>query len=198
MPYLPPDQPVAAYVEALGISVCPALRERLGRFERHDLARGEHLVREGAIATSIAFVLRGQVRHYYLVDGREHTRWVALAGNFTVSFKSFAMEVPSRVNLVCDGPAEVLLVRRARFYALLAEFEAMRRMWTSCLEREMAKYEDRVTQLITADTTTRYLDFVRDYPNHALEVPQKHIAAMLGVAPRHLSRVRARLAAAPK
>ncbi len=138
------------------------------------------------------------MRHYYVIDDREHTRWVALAGSFTVAFKSFVEEVPSRASLVCIAPTELLVMERADFYTLLDEFDAMRQFWTHCLEREMGKYEDRVTQLITADTTARYLAFVRDYPQHAREVPLKYVASMLGMAPRHLSRVRAGLASGTK
>ncbi len=190
--------PIATHIETLGIAVPPALRERLLGFRPQTFARGEYFVTAGACAKTIAFVLRGQVRHYYLIDEREHTRWVALAGSFTVAFKSFVDAVPSRASLVCIAPTEMLVMQRADFYALLDEFDAMRRFWTHCLEVEMGKYEDRVTQLITADTTARYLAFVRDYPAHARQVPLKYIASMLGVAPRHLSRVRAGLAGGPK
>lgn len=185
--------PIAAHLQASGIPVPAALNERLRGFRSQSFARGEYFVKGGAYAKTIAFVLRGQVRHYYRVDDKEHTRWVALAGSFTVAFKSFVGQVPSRASLVCIAPTVLLVMQRADFYALLDEFDAMRRFWIHCLEVEMGKYEDRVTQLITADSTDRYLEFVRDYPVHAREVPLKYIASMLGVAPRHLSRVRARL-----
>lgn len=192
------SHPIDTYIESLGIAVPLALSLRLLDFRPQTFAKGEHFIKEGAFAKTIAFVLSGQVRHYYRTDDKEHTRWVALAGSFTVAFKSFVQEVPSRASLVCITPTELLVMQRADFYALLNEFEAMRRFWTHCLEVEMSKYEDRVTHLITADTTDRYLAFVRDYPVHAREVPLKYIASMLGVDPRHLSRVRAQLASGRK
>ena len=183
---------VVAYVERLGIPVSPALRERLGGFRPRRFARGEHFVRPGAVADAIAFVIGGKVQHYYLLDGRERTRWVSLPQNFTVAFKSFVRASPSEAGLVCIEPTVLLVMPRAEFYALLDESGAMRRLWTAALETEMVRYEDRVTQLITLDARARYRRFVTDYPEHAAKVPLKYIASMLGIEPRHLSRLRAR------
>ena len=183
---------IVAYVERLGIPVSPALRERLGGFRPRRFARGEHFVRPGAVADAIAFVIGGKVQHYYLLDGREHTRWVSLPQNFTVAFKSFVRASPSEAGLVCIEPTVLLVMPRAEFYALLDESGAMRRLWTAALETEMVRYEDRVTQLITLDARARYRRFVTDYPEHAAKVPLKYIASMLGIEPRHLSRLRAR------
>lgn len=192
------QDPVASYLEGLGIPVSTPLREELRRFAYRRFRKGAHFVRAGARAESIAFVLSGQVRHYYLLDGEEYTRWVALSGSFTVAFKSFVQQVPSYANLECTAPTELLVLDRATFFGLVERFDAMRRLWISSLETEMGRYEDRVTQFISADTSARYVDFVHHYPRHAREVPIKYIASILGVAPRHLSRVRAKLAAAQK
>ncbi len=178
----------------MGIHVSPELHQQLAGFKSRVLARGDFFVREGQIARSVAFILRGKVRHYYTIDGKEFTRWVSLPGNFTAAFTSFVQQTPSKVNLVCVEEVELLWMSREDFYGTLLTYEAIKQFWMRCLEGEMVKYEDRVTQLLTADSTTRYLNFMATYPAHAQQVPLKYIASMLGIEPRHLSRVRKNLA----
>ena len=186
--------PITTYIQTLGIQISPDLHHHLAGFKTQTLAKGDYFVREGETARSLAFILQGKVRHYYNIDGKEYTRWVSLAGNFTAAFKSFVQQTPSRVNLVCIEPVELLWMSREEFYGTLLTYDEIKQFWMTCLEAEMVKYEDRVTQLLTADSTARYLNFVANYPTHAQQVPLKYIASMLGIEPRHLSRVRRRLA----
>jgi CRP-like cAMP-binding protein len=185
---------IATYLQAMGIHLSPELRRQLGEFRLRIMTKGDYFVREGQTAQSLAFVLRGKVRHYYTIDGKEFTRWVSLSGNFTAAFKSFVEQTPSKSNLVCLEEVEMLWIGRDEFFGTLLAYDEIQRFWMRCLEAEMIKYEDRVTQLITADSTARYLNFVANYPAHAQQVPLKYIASMLGVEPRHLSRIRRNLA----
>ena len=183
------------YLYGLGIPLSADLHQRLTAFQPRSFRKGEFVVREGMVTGGLDFLLSGIVRHYYLVDGREVTRWVSLAGNFVTSFKSFVGESPSAVNLVAAEPVAVLRIGRADFYALLADFAEMQTFWMRCLENEMMKYEDRVSLFITAEARERYLHFWEHYPHHARQIPLKYIASLLGMQPRHLSRIRKELAA---
>lgn len=184
------------YLESLEIPPSLALKARFDELEVKTFAKGEFYVREGQITATIAFITKGKVRHYHTVDGEAYTRWIALAGRFTVSFKSFVQQTPSVTNLVCIERTELLLIPRATFYSMMTDHAEMRQLWVTCLEREMVKYEDRVNLFIAADAKKRYLDFIEHYPQHAREVPLKYIASMLGIQPRHLSRIRKELASA--
>jgi ribosomal protein L10 len=53
--------------------------------------------------------------------------------------------------------------------------------------------QKRINQLLGATAETRYLDFVKTYPNLYNRVPQWMIASYLGVTPESLSRVRKEL-----
>ncbi len=183
------------YLRNSGIPLSPNLRHHLTAFQSRSFRKGEFIAREGAVSGGLDFLLSGIVRHYYLVDDKEITRWVSLSGHFMTSFKSFVGESPSAVNLVAAEPVEVLRISRTDFYALLADFAEMKSFWIRCLENEMVKYEDRVSLFITAESRERYLHFLEHYPQHAQQVPLKYIASLLGMQPRHLSRIRKELAA---
>jgi len=75
-----------------------------------------------------------------------------------------------------------------------SEFSSMAEFWTLALEKEVMGYEYRVIQLISGNAEDRYLEFLKAYPRFVQEVPQKYLASMLGIKPRHLSRIRKKLA----
>lgn len=76
-------------------------------------------------------------------------------------------QTSSPANLICIDDVELLVMKREDFNGLMADFDEIRRLWILCPEVEMGKDEDRVTQLITSDSTERYLDFVNSYPVYA-------------------------------
>ncbi len=183
-----------SYLQSYGVVVSPALREAFQIFQpqRHD--KGTIWIRENQIAKRVAFILKGKIRHFYNIDGKEYTRWVSLENNFVTAFSSFVSQRPSQENLECIEHCELLSTSREQFYAVKDKFPEIQQLWTLSLESEIVGYEDRVFQLITTDSEKRYLDFLEKYPKQALEIPQKYIASMLGIAPRHLSRIRNKLA----
>ncbi|MFK7935406.1 MAG: Crp/Fnr family transcriptional regulator [Saprospiraceae bacterium] len=183
-----------SYLSALGIPIRPALAEQFNKFRLFSYKKGELLLVEGKIARSISFIVKGKVRHFYNIDGKEYTRWVSLENNFVTAFISFVRQIPSNENLECIENCELLSISRDEFYQLKADFPEIQTLWVQSLENEMIGYEERVRQLITTDSEKRYLDFLESYPLHAQQIPQKYIASMLGIEPRHLSRVRKKLA----
>ena len=183
-----------SYLQTHGVVVSPALREAFQIFHHQHYDKGTLWIRENQIAERIAFILKGKIRHFYNIDGKEHTRWVSLENNFVTAFSSFVSQRPSQENLECIERCELLATSRDKFYAVKAKFPEIQQLWTLSLEAEIVGYEDRVFQLITTDSEQRYLDFLEKYPQQALEIPQKYIASMLGIAPRHLSRIRNKLA----
>lgn len=182
------------YLQNHGVVVSPALREAFQVFQHQRHAKNTLWIREQQIAQRIAFILKGKIRHFYNIDGKEYTRWVSLENNFVTAFSSFVSQRPSQENLECIEQCELLSTSRENFHAIKAKSPEIQQLWTQSLESEIIGYEDRVFQLITTDSEKRYLDFLEKYPQQALEIPQKYIASMLGIAPRHLSRIRNKLA----
>lgn len=187
-------QALESYLVNHHVPLSPELREAFFNFKPQEYKKGDLFIRENQIAQHIAFIVKGKIRHFYNIDGKEYTRWVSLQNNFVTAFSSFVSQRPSKENLECIEDCELLSMTYSEFYAVKANFPEIQQLWTLSLEREVVGYEDRVFQLITTDSEKRYLDFLEKYPIHAIEIPQKYIASMLGIAPRHLSRVRNKLA----
>ncbi len=187
-----------SYLSNIGIPVSPELRAQFQLFKPKMYKKGDFLVREGQVARSVSFIMKGKIRHYYNIDGKEYTRWVSLEHNFVTAFTSFVRQTPSQENLECIEDVELLTISQEDFLVIKRDFAEIQQLWMLGLENDMIGYEDRVFQLITTDSEKRYLDFLQKYPLHAVQIPQKYIASMLGIAPRHLSRIRKKLASGRK
>ena len=185
---------IRTYLEKLGGEVSPQLQERFSAFEEVHLPKGSYFSKQGEVCKKMAFLTRGQIRHYCDIDGKEITGWISLSQNFVTSFASFVSGRPSFENLLCIEDCEMYLCSKDTFMEIKSEFSSMAEFWTLALEKEVMGYEYRVIQLISGNAEDRYLEFLKAYPRFVQEVPQKYLASMLGIKPRHLSRIRKKLA----
>ncbi len=181
------------YIEKSGIKLSSGCKSALFQHSHIHLKKGEYLLKEGVIAKNIGFIISGKIMHYYNIEGKQVTRWVSLSHTFVTAFSSFMKGVKSLENLICIENTEIILYNKDYFMNTLRSFKEFEMLWTQTLELNMIGYEYRVYQLITTNAVQRYLNFIKTYPKFEQEVPQKYIASMLGIEPRHLSRIRKQL-----
>lgn len=176
-------------------AVVPISDEQAGNFFAHfepqQLAAEEYFVREGQVCGRIAFLETGMVRHFYLNEGEEVTRWMSLEGDFLTSLGSFILQKPSSHYLQAVNPCKMWVINAPLWWKLYGEHEILRSLWTRMMEINVIGFEDRVYQQLASDAEQRYLYFMRHYPAFIERVPQKYIASMIGIKPESLSRLRA-------
>lgn len=178
----------------LGIELSYECKEALLKFTFLNYKKGSYLLKEGLISKHIGFLVSGKIIHYYNIDGKQITRWISLQYDFVTGFTSFVDNCPSLENLLCIEDSEIVLYDREYFMHTLMSFTEIQSAWRSILEINMVGYENRVYQLLTTNAEERYLNFQKKYPQFESQVPQKYIASMLGIEPRHLSRIRKKIA----
>ncbi len=83
------------------------------------------------------------------------------------------------------------MVSRLSWNTLYANNSFTRQFWVKTMESNYVGMENSVFNLIALDTEQRYQWMLENYPRINHEVPDKYIASMLGITPRHLSRIRA-------
>ena len=64
-------------------------------FHPRKLEKGEHLYVPGDVATEVGFIVKGAFRVYYLVEGKESTRFLGCENIFISSVPSFTTQKPS-------------------------------------------------------------------------------------------------------
>ena len=86
---------------------------------------------------------------------------------------------------------EIVIMSHADWLRLYAEHDFIRQLYTRIIEANYIGMEERVFNLIAKSADERYQWMQEHQPRFIREVPDKYLASMLGVHPRHLSRIRA-------
>ncbi len=155
------------------------------------LSPGDFFLKEGKTCHHIGMVTRGMCRYYYHTAEGQVTRWVSLQDDFITSLTSFITQLPSQENIQAMKETEILLMPRERWLAVYEQHEFIRRFWTKNIEANYIGMEQRVFNLIAKPAEARYAWMQEHQPRFIQEVPDKYLASMLGINPRHLSRIRA-------
>jgi CRP-like cAMP-binding protein len=154
------------------------------------LGKNEFLLKEGQVCQYIYFINSGVVRHYYITDHNEVTRWISMANDFTSSLRSFISQTPSRENLQTITECEIGLINRKAFDHLIKSNVGFKNLWIKTLEYNYLTIEDRVFSLIEKSAEERFNWMINNHPRFILQIPVMYTASMLGITPRHLSRLK--------
>lgn len=155
------------------------------------LTPGEFFLKEGKVSTEIGIVMKGMCRHFYNTQNGDATRWMALSGSFVVSLRSFISQTPAVENIQALEESHLAIMPRTNWLAIYERYEFARKLWTYNIEQNYIGMEERVFTLIAKSAEERYHWMLQHQPRFIQEVPDKYLASMLGITPRHLSRIRA-------
>ena len=156
------------------------------------LNKNDYLLREKSVCMQVGFIVEGMCRYFYVSDsGDEVTRWVSLENEFVISFGSFIKQSKTHENIQAIVPTKILAAQKEQWDNLCNEEEFARFFWTKSIEEYLIGIEARVYSLIALNAKNRYNSLIQDYPKLVRAVPDKYLASILGIKPRHLSRLRA-------
>lgn len=167
--------------------------EKISAIFKHTLLlnRGDFFYKNNQVCDKIGFLEKGMLRHFYETEGNEITCWVALEGNFTTSLGSFIRQVAVKENMQAIQPTKIIYATKEDWSAIYEKEEFVRRIWTNVIEENYLGMESRLYSMITLSAEERYNWILENYPKFNLYIPDKYMASMLGITPRHLSRIRA-------
>ena len=155
------------------------------------IEKGDYYLKTGQTCESIGFITNGMCRYYYDTDKVEITRYVSFENEFITSLGSFIMDTPSIENIQAIKPSNVLITSKNDWQKLYQEHEFIRNFWTKTIENNYIGMENRVFNLIALTAEERYHWMLKNQPKFNQLVPDKYVASILGIQPRHLSRIRA-------
>ncbi|GAB4024710.1 Crp/Fnr family transcriptional regulator [Spirosoma gilvum] len=145
----------------------------------------------GKLVKQIGFLIDGVIRvYYYNNKGEEITRYFIDENHLILAGSSpgepfFPSEYLSAVT-DCK-----LIIFSKRDWQEISETIIG---WDTLLQKISAKYHNekmtRRSELVSQDATTRYLDFMGQFPTLINRVPLSYIASYLGVTQSSLSRIR--------
>lgn len=183
-------QKLRTYFTHLGFQA-PDLDKVVGSFELREFAKGELVVTEGTTSRHIGFVDRGLFQYYVNKDGVEVTSYVNVPDTWFASVMSFVAEKPALENVRAITDGAIFLISKPNLKKLVEEIPAFKGFYIALLEQSIVGIDESRHDLITLTAEQRYEKLLRKEPHLLQMIPLQHLASMLGITPRHLSRIRA-------
>jgi CRP-like cAMP-binding protein len=172
--------------------VCPlseGLIQYLSKaFEYRKIKKGEYLLKEGEICRYMFFIQSGLVRYFLYRGEKEIVTRFQTEGNMVISHDSFYDQAPGEEYIVALEDCEVYRITHRdlmHVYDTYPDALVLRATLTERYYRILWKCFIN-TRLNSAQD--RYRFFVDNFPQWVNRVPEKDIAAFLGITPSHYSR----------
>jgi CRP-like cAMP-binding protein len=162
-------------------------------FEVRHLKKKEFLHRDGKVCNFIAFIVKGTIRHFHIKDGLEKTCDISFDNSWVTDFQSFTNNIPGIMNLQAMEDTTTFIIQKDKLlnlYKACNKYETFGRL----MAEQVAQRASEIAMSLSSDKPEeRFLNLIKNQPNLFQRVPQKYIAAFLGISPESLSRIRNRI-----
>lgn len=164
----------------------------LPHLEYKEIKKHGFFSKEGKRSNEVGFIVTGQFRQYYTVDGGEKTTWFFFEHDLLCSYISCITTKPSLISIEALSDATYLSFP----YTVLENFYKESLPWQT-FGRRIAEYiaiglEDRMVGLLTQKPEYRYRKLLMQSPKLIEQIPLQYVANYLGITPVSMSRIRRR------
>lgn len=166
------------------------LEQIMASFELKSYKKNDFVLKEGKISQHIGFVESGMFQYYVLIDGEERTTYISIENTFFSSVLSFVSETPALENVRALTDSSMSLISRVQLKRLVNDMPRFKDFYINLLESTVCGIDASRHDLIVLTAEQRYAKMLKDEPYLLQQIPLQHLASMLGVTPRHLSRIR--------
>lgn len=158
------------------------------------LKRKDFLLKKGAVCKTENFILQGCLRVYTIDEnGFEHILMFGIEDWWVSDLYSFLKNTPTNYFIDALEDTELLQISKVnleKLYKLVPKFE---RFFRIILQNAYNAQQERINQNLSFTAEQRYLNFIKKYPAFVQRIPQKQIAAYLGITPVFLSMLRKKI-----
>lgn len=155
------------------------------------LKKKEHLLREKEVCRHSAFVVSGCLRGYTVdTNGDEHVLQFAPRDWWIADMYSLLSGKPGSLNIDALEDTEALLLSKADQEQLYRDIPKFERFFRIITENSLVANRQRILDNLSLSAPERYAQFCEHYPTLINTLPQKQIAAYIGVTPEFLSKMR--------
>lgn len=154
------------------------------------LRKDAYFSEAGKIPGQIGFILEGVIRVcYYNNQGDEITRCFVSEKSLIVDYVNFETQSASAEYLQAATDCRLIVFSRQDWEELSLTIAG----WDNIKNKMIQKclfWKTRKVPVLSQDATTRYLEFMQNYPLIVNRVPLAHVASYLGITQQSLSRIR--------
>jgi len=154
------------------------------------LQKDAYFSEAGKIPTQVGFIVEGVIRGcYYNNKGEEITRCFISENSLVVDYVNFETNTASSEYLQASTNCQLIVFSKQNWEELshtIVDWDNIKnKMVQKCMFQKSRK-----GPVISQDATTRYLEFMENYPTLSNRIPLAYIASYLGVTQQSLSRIR--------
>jgi CRP-like cAMP-binding protein len=154
------------------------------------LKKEQYFSEAGKVPNQVGFILEGVIRGcYYNNKGEEITRCLIAENSLVVDYLNFEMNAISTEYLQACTDCQLIVFSKADWDELSQTIVGWDIMKEKMVQRCMYQ-KSRKGPVISQDASTRYLEFLKNYPSLVNRIPLAHIASYIGVTQQSLSRIR--------
>lgn len=160
-------------------------------FKQKQFEKGDYFVKEGRVSLQMGFIEIGQFQYYSVTDnGEERTTYISLPNTFVASLLTYLTETPARENIRALTNGTLWTIEKKDIVALQNDIPSFKDFYIKLIEWQICCIDKSKFDLIALTAKQRYEKVMREEPELLQQVPLQYIASMLGITPRHLSRLR--------
>lgn len=163
-------------------------------FLAQTVKRNTILLKEGQIAHDALFVLDGCLRSYSVDhNGFEHILQFAPEDWWITDMYSFIAQKPGSLYIHALMDSDILILSRKNQIQLFNDVPKLERYFRIITEKALVSGRQRLIDNLSLTAIERYSTFCETYPGLIHTLPQKMIAAYIGITPEFLSKIRTQL-----
>ena len=152
------------------------------------------ILRQGEICCYSIFVTAGCLRGFTIDDnGFEHVLSFAPQDWWIADMYSLLSQKAGNLNIQAMVDTEMLLLSKVNQEKLYLEIPKFERFFRIITEKSLVAHQQRLVDNLSLTAQQRYKKFCTIYPNLINELPQKQIAAYIGVTPEFLSKMKTQM-----
>lgn len=156
-----------------------------------ELKARDYWFHSGMIAQHVAFIYKGYLRKYFIVDGTEKTDFFYFENSFTGDLPSILEKSPCKSFNIAMEPTTLIALPFDNLNELALNSFNIEHMLRQFVEKGFITYYNKAAAFLLQSPKERYESLIKQYPEILKRVTQYHIASYLGITAQHLSRIRA-------
>lgn len=158
------------------------------------IKRKSFLLQEGDLCRFENFVTKGCLKMYSVdKNGLEHVVMFAIEDWWVGDLYSFLSDVPTIFYIEAIEDTEILQISKADLDKLYDKVPKFERFFRIMFQKAFIAQQQRINTNLSANAEERYLTFITKFPHLEQRLPQKQIAAYLGMTPEMVSIIRRKM-----
>lgn len=159
-------------------------------FTLKNFNKGDYFVEEGETSKYLGFIENGFFQYFISLNGEEKTTYSIGVNNVIASLVSFLKQVPSRENIRAAVNSSIWMINKDDFKKLQQTLPSFKDYYIGILEWQICCIEESRIDGIMLSAGQRYEKMLFKEPDLIQQIPVQYLASIIGVTPRHLSRIR--------